>query len=256
MTTEYRLRDFNSDELNEIEQELGPDGPGVVRVGNILADDFQDELIEELEDPSRVIWWDSGDNYANGRKVKIIQNHDAFALKLSAGDQSQSLRVPRMLELKEGVQTRINTLGNIFPSLLTWQADEMSYHRYYDEKVGLSYHRDNIRFTGLIAVVSVLGECDFNVVDRQPVSADYDEELDEEVVVEWDVREVHTIPTFPGDLILTRATGLFPGMSEAERPEHAVVNIRKLPRISFMLRENSRPIDTNYGFKYYNWPTA
>lgn len=62
------------------------------------------------------------------------------------------------------------------------------------------------------------------------------------------------IPTSPGDVVLTRATNLYDGMVAIDRPEHAVVDARVLPRVSFMLRANSKSTDEGYGFTYYNWP--
>lgn len=233
---------------------LGPDGPGVAKFSNILSHEVRSQLLGEMEDNTRVHWWDAGESYVNARNIKIIQNHDVFALKLSAGDQELVDRVPAMKKLANGTERFIRSLSNVFPSLVDWSADEMSYHRYYDSEIGLSYHRDNARFIGLIAVVSVLGEADSRVVDRQPISKKFDSELNQAVVDCWQVKDEYVIPTSPGDVVLTRATNLYDGMVAIDRPEHAVVDARVLPRVSFMLRANSKSTDEGYGFTYYNWP--
>ncbi len=75
---------------------LGPDGPGVAKFSNILSHETKNQLLEEMGDASRVHWWDAGESYVNARNIKIIQNHDVFALKLSAGDQELVDRVPAM----------------------------------------------------------------------------------------------------------------------------------------------------------------
>lgn len=244
----------NPDSLIAVDSYLGPRSRGVFRIPGFIRDEFILELMAEMDDDRLVPWEDSGDSYANNRGVKIVQNHDVFALKLSAGDRAPIERVPAMSRLAVGTEVFIRSLSSEYPSLINWTADEMSYHRYYDKEVGLSYHRDNERFTGLIAVVVIDGESEFRVIDREEVSRKYDEELGQEVVDEWFVHSEFIIPTRPGDLVLTRATGLYPDMVQADRPEHAVVNVVVLPRISFMLRDNSRPDDTNYGFRYVNWP--
>ena len=199
-------------------------------------------------------WWDAGYEYYNNAGVRIVQNHDVFALKLSAGDQSKTEELTAMSSLGRAIQGLIRSLDGDFPTLSNWTADEMSYHRYYDKDLGLSYHRDNLRFVGVIAVASILGECDFMTINRRPATYVYNEELGKDVVDEWDVISEKAYRVQPRDLMLMRGMGLYDDMRAEDRPEHAVMNGRVMPRISFMLRDNDKPADVGYGFTYYNWP--
>lgn len=238
----------SSEWLPAIEHGLSFDGPGVVRLQGVLNEGFRRDLVEEIADDNRVHWRDAGGTYTNNRGIEIIQNHDVFALKLSLGDPAPIAEVPRMRQLAAEAEQFVQSLGEQYNSLSGWDADEMSYHRYYDQNVGLSFHRDNLRFPGLIVVISIDGEADFQVIERDPITDDSG------AIIDWHWRSTYTIPTKPGDMVLTRAPGLLPDMTPDDRPEHAVVNGRVLPRISFMLRANNRPNDQGYGFEYYNWP--
>lgn len=240
--------------LERMEHALSLEGPGVLRVEGALNEDFRQDLLTEIGDPNRVVLTDAGHTYINARGVEVVQNHTVFALKLSAGDPAPIQNVPHMRLLAAETEALIRSLHEPYPSLATWEADEMSYHVYYDTEVGLSPHRDNLRFYGLVAVVVMEGESDFQVLDRVPVRLEYDPVRKRDVVVEWNIRGIYTIPARPGDLILMRAPGLIPNMRSEDRPEHGVVNC-KLPRISFMLRANDKPDDTADGFEYYNWQT-
>lgn len=244
---------IRTEDLGRMEHALGYHGSGVMRFRDVLDKQFHNDLLTEIYDSESVHWRDAGDTYANERGVLVEQNHDTFALK-AAGDYEPIYAVPRMAELAVATEVFVQSLSDTYHSLKTWQADEMSYHRYYDERVGLSFHRDNMRFPGVIAVVAIDGECDFQVIDREPIAWKEDNETGKMMVTEWDWRSTYTTPVFPGDMVLTRAPGLLYGMKSYHRPEHAVMNVRKLPRISFMLRANNRPDDQNYGFEYYNWP--
>lgn len=247
---------FNLESIDRVavEHGLGLEGCGAVALRSVLSEEFRLSLVDEIKNPEAIVWQDAGDTYTNARGVVIEQNHDVFALKLSRGSQKHRKKVPYMDQLNGATQSLVRSLEPEFPSLAAWKADEMSYHRYYEKEKGLTFHRDNKRFTGLIAVVSVLGECDFQVIDREPSLTVIDEESGKSLIKEWNWKSTYTIPTRPGDVVLTRAPGLFELMDDDEdRPEHAVMNVRVLPRISFMLRANKRPSDTGYGFQYHNW---
>lgn len=245
----------NPYDLDRMEHALGYQGPGVVRLRDTLDEQFQKELLTEINNPQLVHWIEAGDNYVNKRGVPVEQNHDTFALKVG-GDYDPIYAVPRMAQLAVAAEVFIQSLSEQYPSLGNWQADEMSYHSYYGEQVGLSFHRDNMRFPGLIAIAVVDGEADFQVIDREEKTVEIDKETGEKRVTEWDWKSTYTIPTSPRDMILTRAPGLLHEMKGHHRPEHAVMNIRKFPRVTFMLRANNRPNDRNYGFTYYNWPSV
>ena len=238
----------DQDDLARIEHGLSFEGPGVARISGVLDEPFRQRLLTEINDESIVHWRDAGGTYTNARGLEIIQNHDVFALKLSDGDPAPVEAAPLMRQMAGQTEQFVQSLGASYPSLAAWQADEMSYHRYYNKDVGLSFHRDNMRFPGLIVVIAIDGECDFQVIDREPICDGGGN------IVDWRWHSTYTIPTKPGDLVLTRAPGLLPDMNPEDRPEHAVVNGRVLPRVSFMLRANKRPQDTGYGFEYHNWP--
>lgn len=158
-----------------------------------------------------------------------------------------------MMNLAYGMQEAILSLSSEghFPNLATWDADEISYHQYYRE-LGLSAHKDNKRFWGMIAIAATHGTSGFVVYDREPLEYGFDSELGEEVVTKWNVKSRLVVPTRPGTLLLMRATQLYEEMTSAERPEHAVENA-DFERESCMIRANLKPADYNYGFDYFNW---
>lgn len=241
------------EKLVGIESALGADGSGAFGIADVVDPGFREALLAEIADPNAVKWRDAGEAYINGRGIEVVQNHDVFALK-AGGDLEPIWNVPLMGQLAIEVEEFVQSLQARYPSLEQWRADEMSYHRYYDPDVGLSYHRDNLRFTGLIVVITIQGESDFRVVDRVPVASEIDRDTGRELVTEWDVRNEWSIHTTPGSMVLTRATGLQDWQTKEHNPEHAVMNVTDLPRISFMVRANSRPNDRAYGFDYFNWP--
>ena len=188
-------------------------------------------VLEEIGDPNRVQWLDAHEIYENQRGLRIEQNHFTFALKLSAGDQSFLDCLPATKALLSRTQNFIRSLAPIFPPLRDWQADELSFHLYDNKDVGLSRHRDNLRFIGLVAIVAIENECDL-VVRHQ--------------------NEDVALPVAPGDLCLLRAPGLIEAQTEI-RPEHSVQNLRSETRTSMMIRANNRPAEPLPGFKFNNW---
>ena len=209
-----------------------PEALGVELVNGFVDQVELAEIIREVSDPDRVQWLDAHQVYQNKRGLTITQNHFAFALKLSRGDQSPLAKLPRTVALKDRTQQFIRNLADLFPSLADWQADELSFHLYDNQEVGLSRHRDNLRFIGLVAVISLGGQCDLVVSHRGQ-----------------DVR----LPLIPGDLCLMRAPGLFE--TEAEiRPEHSVQNLPTGQRLAMIIRANSRPDEMIPGFEFNNWP--
>lgn len=212
---------------------IDPGKDGVVIIKEFTAAANLSDISAELADPERIAWRDNHSTYVNKRGLKIVQNHDTFALKLSDGDQSMTERMPAVMRNARSIQVFIQRLGIIFPSLDNWEADELSLHR-YDAKLGLSRHKDNARFIGVIAISALEGECDLEVSNDAGTTA---------------------YPTHPGDLIMLRAPGLIDS-DEDLRPEHAVVNVRTPTRTSLMLRANNRPDETIPGFHYENWSPA
>ena len=207
------------------------EGTGVEIINGFADQTEVSSVLQEANDTERVQWLDAHEVYKNNRGLTIIQNHFTFALKLSEGDQSFLEQLPETVALKARTQRFINDLSIIFPSLASWEADELSFHLYDDKEVGLSRHRDNMRFIGLIAIISLSGECDLVITDKGK-----DIEL----------------PVIAGDLCLLRAPGLIDSRTEV-RPEHSVQNLRTNTRLSMMLRANSRPTEAIRGFKFNNW---
>lgn len=117
---DYAFKTLSPDIDETVEQELGPNGPGVLKIGSLLKNEFRLELIEEMNDENRVHWWDAGGNFANKRDVKVIQNHDVFALKLSAGRQEPIRDVPKMHSLAKSTEKLVRSLSRYYPSLNDW----------------------------------------------------------------------------------------------------------------------------------------
>lgn len=233
------LLHINPDKLNGIEKALGVDGMGAFHIPDALSPSSVQHLQNEVFDPMKVAWRDNHHDSEHPRHGRLIENHTVFALKLDRGDKRWEYRVPRIRQLRDETVRFIQSLGSIFPSIVEFSPDEMSLHRYDDQETGLSWHRDNLRFRGLIAVMRLEGVSDFQVLD--------------------DNDNVHTMTAKAGDLILTRATGLNGLHHDAEGklindcPDHQVVNAQTSFVTSFMLRQNSRPAENANGFDYENW---
>ena len=211
-----------------------PEEIGALKVPRFVGRRLLSRVQSELNDSHAVAWRDNHKTYVNKRGITIVQNHDVYALKLSAGDQTPLERIPALVTAMMGVSLFVESIADQYPNLSSWKPDEMSLHRYDDPEVGLSYHKDNLRFTGVIAILSVSGNCD--------------------LMARFNERET-TMTTEPGDLFLLRATGLTDS-DEDLRPEHAIVNLRTPERASMMLRDNNRPSEVIEGFVFDNWPES
>ena len=216
-------------------RELGANGPGVLPIANFIGGVALEGIQIESDDPARMPWWNAGSSYYNQRGLLIVQNHDVYALKLDEGDQEPLKRIPHAAMAANSITRFIRGLAPALPRLARWAPDELSLHRYYDQEVGLSFHRDNKRFDGVIAVLSVEGECEFQVredeFDDAPTSYDM----------------------LPGTLALVRASRLFEDAQDLLCPDHAVVNLKTPTRKSMQLRDNSRPGELVRGFTFANW---
>lgn len=225
--------------LEGIEGALGREGLGAFHIPDALSQTSIAHLQSEIFDPLKVAWRDNHHVSEHVRYGQLVENHTVFALKLDRGDKRWEYRVPRMRQLREDTVRFIRGLGMIFPSVAEFTPDEMSLHRYDDQETGLSWHKDNLRFRGLVAVMRLEGVGDFQVLDQE--------------------RRAQTITAKAGDLILTRATGLN-GLRYSEKgalqndcPDHQVANAQTPFVTSFMLRQNSRPWENANGFEYENW---
>lgn len=230
--------DVSSEKLDGIDRALGPGGIGTFVLRSVLDQQQLDFVWEEASNPDLLVWREDRKPYYNDRGMLIVQNHTTSALKLHHGDQSLVERVPRMRALAANLQDLVRSLAPHFGSLEGWTVDEMSLHRYDDVEVGLSFHRDNMRFIGLIGVLTLEGESDVAILD--------------------DDQNAHYFPVGPGDLNLTRAASLYPAVNSESKPlplcpDHGVYNLRTPYRTSFIVRANSRPDEPVPGFVYANW---
>lgn len=223
-----------AEKLRGIDDALGPKGIGSFVLRNVLDPDQIELTQAEIFDPHKVAWRDNHDSFTNRRGIEVVENHTVYALKLSDGDQEPVARVPHMRALASNVEKLVRGLSGVFPNLHHWKTDEMSLHRYDDPEIGLSFHKDNLRFTGLVGVLTLEGESD--------------------VVIKGESGDEHVLPMFPGDLNLTRATGLYDAPKGVNLcPDHAVMNLRTPYRTSFIVRDNDRPHLPVPGFTYDNW---
>lgn len=220
-------------EAREVTDTLAdPNSPGVVRVGQFVGALTLKACQSELHDPTRIVWRDNHSTFVNKRGLTIVQNHDVYALKLSRGDQSPLGRIPSLVSVFHDTRDYIRGLSKFLPNVARWEPDELSLHRYDDPEVGLSFHKDNLRFVRLIAILSLEGQCALAIRHRG---------------------RIQKFPALPGDLMLVRAPGLIDSGGEDLRPEHAVVDLLTPTRTSMMLRENSRPHERLAGFEFDNW---
>lgn len=225
---QYHLLDYD-----KVVHDLSPFGSSIAIVREALDYNQLFYLHDEIHDPFAVQWRDNH-KLSENKRGTVIQNHDVFALKLSRGDQRKTFRVPRMRRLAANIGELIRGFSGSFPSLSDWQEDEMSLHKYDDQEIGLSTHRDHSCFVGMIAVMTLEGASDVLVSNEDDVP--------------------DTISVEEGDLTLMRAPGLYEPLPGKEiRPDHAVVNLKSNIRTSFIVRANNNPTEQVEGFEYDNW---
>ena len=226
---------FDRTDMPELVKALGPQGLGAHAILGAVDDEWLASFQQQIQ---VVDWRDNHRVDTNKRGLVIDQRHNVVAYKLRVGDQD---KVPEfMRESGEMVARFVRSLGFKFPLLGTWQADEVSMHQYDDPEVGLSRHRDNQRFWGVVAVLTVEGSSDFVI---------YDGDME------------HVLHAEPGTLMLMRATNLTGdpadvAYQQSMNPEHGVVRVRSLPRVSFIVRDNLLSNEPIHGFTYDNWPDA
>lgn len=223
---------FDRTEMPKLAQALGPQGIGAFALRGAVSDEWLKSYQRQMHDVS---WRDNHKVFENSRGLIIDQRHNVVAYKLRTGDQEL---VPKfMREAGEMVARFVRTLESDFPTLGEWQADEVSMHQYDDPEIGLSRHRDHPQFWGIVAVLTVEGSSDFVIYD-----GDFE----------------HVLVAEPGTLMLMRATNLTGDPADVQyqqsmNPEHGVVRVRSLPRVSFIVRDNLRPTEPIRGFAYDNW---
>lgn len=223
--------------MKEIEEQLEkfsePKTDGILHIPDFLSESELENIWEEIDDPVRVKWRDNHSTFENKRGLKVVQNHDVYALKLSDGDHEPLRKIPHLRATKSKITRFVHSLWDHFPTLIAWQPDELVLHRYDDRKVGLSRHKAHTKFVGVIAIASLEGECDL-------------------AIYKMGGKRKNLYPTKPGDLTLLRAPELFKTDKDI-RPEHAVINLRTPVRTSMMLRDNNRPKEILPGAQFENW---
>jgi hypothetical protein len=215
----------------EYRELLDPRGCGVAQLPGFLGSTSLAAIGTELADPTRVAWHNSHATYENKRQLTIVQNYDTFALKLSQGDQRPLQRLPYIRTTIDMIRRHVKDMSVAIPTLRSWTPDEASIQRYDNAEVGLSFHKDNLRFFGLIAILSLDGVCDL-AIQRPHMTSYYTAQ--------------------PGDLMLLRASTLV-NTHEDLRPEHAVLNLQTPTRTSLTVRANDRPDEAIPDFHFTNW---
>ena len=209
--------------------QLGPNGPGFAHFGKVVDDDYLALVNAEID--SQVQWRDNHTVHRNKRGALIHQNYDAHVLKLAIGSQEKVIRLPLVRSLVHSVENLVRyTMATDFPTLVDWRADEMALHRYDPNAVGIDPHRDQTRFWGIIALMTLKGEGQFLVQGYEP-----------------------SITSQPGHLVLMRGAGLYPSKDEI-RPMHSVATHDTDGRTSLVIRADRQYNEQFDGFVYDNWP--
>ncbi len=212
---------------------LGPDGPGFTHISSVIDADHLAAIQAEIHNPKNVAWRNNRTTHRNQRGVTIYQNYDAFSLKLRHGNQQVVAKVPTVHELVRSVENLIRfDLAQYYPVLTEWHADEMVLHRYDAHKTGITHHRDQRRFWGIIAVVTLEGKGILSIQDN--------DNQDSTIVK-------------AGDLTLMRAPDLYPSDDDI-RPMHGVDSYQGYSRTSLVIRADRQSDKQFDGFTYDNWP--
>ncbi len=140
-----------------------------------------------------------------------------------AGDYAQLPLVDASAAVQEtaaAVSERVaHALPDVDPALVVF--NEATWQRHTDRIGGITAHRDQAFYVGVIAILTLVGSAPFAILRaREP----------REVVTEW--------TTEPGDVVLLRGGGL--GEPDARCPWHDVGRPVTPERVTLTLRNNSR----------------
>lgn len=218
------------------DRQLGSGGEGALHIAGFLSPESYDWVQREV---AEVPFTDAHREYENVRGLHIIQNHDLYALKRGIGDQQPFDRLTASLTTMYRIRKLVHRLGSpALPGAVKWAPNELSFHRYDVQELGLSFHRDNLRYLGVVAIYSIEGSCEFwtrmDEFDDEPVK--------------------HSM--LPNDLMLLRASRLLPPPQIDLCPDHMVGKLITPTRTTMMVRQNSRPSEPVEGFDFTNWPQA
>jgi hypothetical protein len=213
-------------------RQLGPLGPGYLALPDAIDEALLDKLQHELG--AEDIPWRTQDGDVQTQRGRLVtQSFDYFAHKISAGEQTFLEQSPGFQGLRQLIMdTVINPLSIYFPSLTTWQPDEMVAQRYRAETGHIDWHFDRARYFGLIVIANTLETATVGVADARD---HYDR-------AEF-MRE--------GGILVLRASRLFSSRKKLTT-EHAVLQAGD-GRTSVTLRANSRPQEPMDGIIYHNW---
>jgi len=221
------------DDIQAVVHDLGPEGVGFSVLEELIPDGIVDQAYTNLDDS--LPWYEQHNSFRNRRGVMVHQNFEVFGHKLSRGSQEMLVHLPFIQALGHVVTTEVvEPLGEHFPSLQSWEADECVAQKYKDQEGYLTWHKDLERHPGIIVIANILG--------IGKLSARRHEHS-----------KIHQTDLYPGDILLLRAPGLYPAKLDV-RLEHAVDTVHgPNGRISVTYRANLLPDEPIEDFHYHNW---
>lgn len=190
-------------DIGQVLEELSSVGATSVK---ILKDDFGAALLEEAE------------GYAYEPEDEFVGHGDRLVRQQvsSFGDFSDASRYVLLRDSFQGLLERRLADVGCYPFETKLNFDLMVLQRYERGSIGITPHRDGLRFVNLVCVFVIGGRGRFYVCsDRSG-------------------RDAREIDASPGSVILMRAPGLFG--SGDNRPFHYVTDIQET-RYTFGLRQ-------------------
>jgi len=204
METLFVLSDLDIDQIIETLSSVGATSVG------ILDEDFRLTLLREAE---TYVYQPEAEVVGSGDRV-VRQQVSSFS-----GFSEES----KFVLLKNSFQALLERClagSGSYPFRTALSFDSMVLQRYEENSIGITPHKDGLRFVNLVCVFVIGGQGRFYVCSDRSGS---------------DARE---IDASPGNVILMRAPGLF--SSEDNRPFHYVTDIRET-RYTFGLRQKKEP---------------
>jgi hypothetical protein len=225
--------ELNPEQIIQFVHALGPGELGAVVIENSVSPEVRAYLQRSV---LGLPWRSVHAQYTNDSGHEVDQRHGAYALKTSRGDQSPFVAHPYLRETADAMQRLIRGLSFGLPQLEAWEVDEVSSHYYDDPELGLSRHRDQSIFIGAIAIYTAVGEGDFAVYTNDRSNK----------------QPVEIFKTKPGTLAVLRASSPY---SEKPNlcPDHAVLEVSVVPRVTIMARASRDPDVCLPGFTFDNW---
>jgi len=136
-------------------------------------------------------------------------------------------------QLEEMVKKFVYKASSIYPIVKNWNPNDIAIQK-YDKTGFITGHKDLERHIILVAIVNLLGSCEFEILTSRQGQAS------------------KQFITQPRDLILLRAPHLTASATD-DRPFHRVSgNLTEGSRISVTFRQNCRPDEAVPGHSYQN----